>query len=208
MFVFSNLATSLDGKIATAGRVHFPLGTPTDRKQMQVLRKKSDAIIFGASTLRSYKRTCRITSAKQQPINAILSRSLEGISPRWPFFGDSEVRRILFVTSAVPKAQLHLFRKTCEVITVKNATQVIRELSKRGVQDLLVEGGGEVMWFFVKDNLIDEFHVTLTPRILGGTEAPTLVDGTGFSPFASLKLTLQRVKKIGDELFLVYHKIF
>ncbi len=206
MFVFSNLATSLDGKIATASRVHFPLGTLADRKQMQVLRKRSDAIVFGASTLRAYKKTCRVSSAKEQPINVILSRSLEGISPTWDFFRDLDVRRVLFVTGEVPKARLHLFRKTCEVIPVSNAKQLIKELSNRGIENLLVEGGGEVMWFFVKDNLIDELHLTLTPRILGGTEAPTLVDGKGFSPTESLKLKLHRIRRVRDELFLVYRK--
>jgi riboflavin biosynthesis pyrimidine reductase len=44
IFVFSNLATSVDGKIATQSREFFPLGTPADWKQMQVLRREADAI--------------------------------------------------------------------------------------------------------------------------------------------------------------------
>jgi riboflavin biosynthesis pyrimidine reductase len=66
MFVFSNLATSLDGKIATVSRVHFPLGSPADRRQMLVLRKRADAVIVGASTLRAYQGSL-LSGAAQAP---------------------------------------------------------------------------------------------------------------------------------------------
>jgi 5-amino-6-(5-phosphoribosylamino)uracil reductase len=83
---------------------------------------------------------------------------------------------------------------------------VVQHLSDRGVQRLLIEGGGQIMWDFVSLNLIDEFHVTLTPRILGGAEAPTLVDGLGFKKQKSLKLKLIQCRAIGDELFLTYRR--
>src|SRR5436190_2244479 len=86
MFIFSNLATSLDGKIATADRSHFYLGTPADRLQMQVLRKKADAIVMGASTLRSFKGPLLIRGAKSHPLNVVVSSTLSGISPAWRFF--------------------------------------------------------------------------------------------------------------------------
>ena len=69
---------------------------------------------------------------------------------------------------------------------------------------MLVEGGGEVMWHFVSQNLISEYHVTLTPKIIGGTKAPTLVDGIGFKYSKILSLKLTKVKKVRDELYLIY----
>ena len=62
------------------------------------------------------------------------------------------------------------------------------------------------MWDFVREDLIDEYHVTLTPRLIGGTEAPTLVDGEGFDPSEVVNLTLKSCRKAGDELYLVYGK--
>jgi riboflavin-specific deaminase-like protein len=218
MFVFSNLATSLDGKIATADRSFFPLGTLADRKLMQVLRKKSDVVLFGASTLRTFQKPCTVTGPaakglKRQPANAVLSSTLEGISPDWPFFTRSGFKRILFVCPQAPAERIRLFEPSCEIIVLDKpnanasaASQALAELKARGYKRVLVEGGGNVMWDFARDNLIDEYYVTLTPRILGGTEAPTLVDGAGFAPRDSLNLKLKSCRKRGNELYLVYKK--
>ena len=93
MFIFSNLATSLDGKIATSNRGHFPLGTPADRKQMQVLRKKADAIIQGAGTLRAYRLPLLVSDSKRQPLNIVLSSKLEGCISKWGFFTSDKTKK-------------------------------------------------------------------------------------------------------------------
>ena len=218
MLIFSNLATSLDGKIATSSRVLYSLGTAQDRRHMQVLRKKSDVVVFGASSLRAYQKPCTVSGPlaqglKRQPANAVLSSGLEGISPSWPFFTRTGFERILFVGPNAAPARLRLFEKHSEIVVLKPPTlrstttgQLIAELQKRGYRKLLVEGGGSVMWDFVAQNLIDEYHVTLTPKVLGGTHAPTLVDGAGFEPKEVLNLKLKSCRRIGDELYLVYSK--
>lgn len=213
MFIFSNLATSLDGKIATAKRSFFPLGTPEDHKQMQVLRTRCDALLVGASTFRCYKNPSTVAGASKQPINMILSSTLSGFSPKWKFFQATNIQRILFVGPKTPASRIKKFSKTCEVIVLKNPTkklpipiQIIRFLEKRGLNRLLVEGGGEVMWDFVRLNLIDEFHVTLTPKIVGGNQSPTLVDGVGFLEKDVLSLKLKQCRIAGDELYLTYSK--
>lgn len=217
MFIFSNLATSIDGKIATQSRVHFPLGTPEDRKQMHVLRAKADAIIMGASTVRAFKKPCGIRTSRgqstAQPMNIVVSRRLSGISPLWPFFKDTTRRRIVFVTEPLSEARKKAFRKTSELIELKAgrgkpsiAVQIVAQLKARGVRRLLVEGGGGLMWDFCRDNLIDEYHLTLTPRVLGGSLAPTLVEGAGFSPQEVLNLRLKSCRQVGDELFLIYSR--
>jgi riboflavin-specific deaminase-like protein len=217
IFVFSNLATSLDGKIATASREPFYLGTPADRRQMQVLRKKCDVLLMGAGTLRTYQKFCGIRNApaKRQPANAIVSASLEGVSPKWPFFQDPELRRLIFVTSPknLTPARRRAFEKTSEIVELgpitaqrPTAVWILEALQKRGYQRLLVEGGGEMMWHFASRNLIDEYNVTLTPKIVGGSDSPTLVEGKGFAPNDILELKLHRCRRLGDELYLVYRK--
>jgi riboflavin biosynthesis pyrimidine reductase len=83
---------------------------------------------------------------------------------------------------------------------------MVRALQSLGAKNLLVEGGGQVMWEFARKNLIDDYFLTLTPRVLGGKRAPTLVDGVGFLPSQSLNLKLIEAKKVGNELFLKYKK--
>ncbi len=216
MFIFSNLATSLDGKIAPVDRADFPLGTPEDREQIQRLRRECDAILFGASTLRSFQKFCHtngLAPGHPEPMNVVMSSKLEGISPKLPFFTEAGVRRTLFVSADLSDRKLAPFRKTSQVHFLKKGSsknppilRLLKALEKQGVRRLLVEGGGTVMAHFAEHDLIDEYHVTLTPRILGGASAPTLVDGQGIPALKSLKLKLEQCRVVGDELYLVYRR--
>jgi len=215
VFVFSNLATSIDGKIATSSREFFPLGTPADRQQMQVLRRECDAVVMGASTLRTFRKFCGVTGASidKQPMNVVLSSSLEGFSPKWPFFANPSHKRILCVGAGASSRKLKPFEKSSEIVVLKKPTaknptalQIMKALEERGVKRLLVEGGGGLMWDFASQDLIDEYHLTLTPRVVGGSTSPTLVDGPGLPPKSIVNLKLEQCRVLGDELYLIYRK--
>jgi riboflavin biosynthesis pyrimidine reductase len=77
-------------------------------------------------------------------------------------------------------------------------------LAERGVERLLVEGGGELNWGFVRDDLLDELYVTIAPCLLGGRAAPTLLEGDGLAMDRRRSLKLLDVRRIGDELFCRY----
>jgi riboflavin-specific deaminase-like protein len=210
-FIFSNLAITLDGKIASSDGKLFSLGTKADKDQMQVIRKKADVIINGASSLRAVKTSLRCRLKKKQPANAVLSRDFKGFSPKWEFFQDKEIQRFFFATGELGFRKEKELNRSGEVIHLKKpskknslARQIIKELAERGYRNILVEGGGTLMWEFVKENWISEYHVTLTPRILGGSEAPTLVDGQGFINEQILDLRLKKQKRVGDEIYLTY----
>ena len=49
-----------------------------------------------------------------------------------------------------------------------------------GVKKILVEGGGEINWSIIKNNLFDKLIVTISPLIIGGRDAITLIEGKGF----------------------------
>lgn len=214
--VFSNLAVSVDGKIAPVDRGFFPLGTPEDRLQMQRLRRESDAILYGASTLRAYRKFCAtrdLPPGRSEPMNIVVSSNLDRISAEWPFFTRSRSRRVLIVGPETTAARIRRFSRSSEIFVLKkatakrpHATQILEIAEGLGVRRLLVEGGGEVMALFTEHNLIDEYHVTVTPRILGGRAAPTLVDGKGLSGRDSLTLRLTQCRLVGEELYLVYRK--
>jgi len=209
MFVFSNLATSVDGKIGFGDRRHHPLGTDLDRRHMLELRAEADAVLFGATTLRAYRKFCGAGRGRpQQPMNVVVSSGLEGISPLWPFFSHPDRRRVLFTGAETPLGVVRKFEKTSSVHlldrpTAKNplARQILDRLSALGVRRLLIEGGGGVMWDFASQDLIDEYHVTVTPLILGGIGSPTLV-----APGRELALKLLQCRIRGDELYLTYRR--
>lgn len=224
--MFSNLAITLDGKIAPANRSFFPLGTAEDLRLLEELRADADAVLFGASTLRTFRRPCKAKLTKKnstprsrpssrvtakQPMNIVVSSCLDGIDPNWPFFSEAGFYRVLLVDKACPADRFKLFSKSSKVIRVEDSTPSVAEAwieiaRSLGVKRLLVEGGGGVMWEFVRRNLIDQYYVTLTPRLLGGATAPTLVDGAGLSEKDLIDLKLTQCKRVGDELYLIYSK--
>ena len=214
MFVFSNLAISVDGKIAPASREHCPIGTPYDREMMQEIRRKSDCILMGASTIRAYKKPCLAKGATQQPINAIVTRALDGFDENWPFFTTDKMKRVLFTTEKVAREKFEILSKNSLIISLEplqpgrsHAEQMMSALEKQcGVKNLLVEGGGHVMWDFASLNLIDEYYVTLAPKILGGVDSPTMVEGAGFKPSEFLNLNIKSSRVVGDEIYLCYQK--
>jgi riboflavin biosynthesis pyrimidine reductase len=83
-------------------------------------------------------------------------------------------------------------------------TALLRRLKRRGVNRLLVEGGGEVNWNFIEADLVDELYVTITPRLLGGRDAPTLLEGPGLSMREQRALRLLELHREGDELYCRY----
>src|SRR5690242_16876677 len=116
MFIFSNLAISLDGKIAPRNRGFHPLGTELDWEQMQALRSQCDALLIGASTFRTFRKPSLVTGAKKQPINMILSSNLQGISPRWEFFQTPELTRILLVGPNTQSKLIKKFQGSSEIV--------------------------------------------------------------------------------------------
>ena len=214
MFIFSNLAISLDGKIATRKRGLHYLGTAYDRKHMETIRKQADAILMGAETLRSFKKPCRSILKKHQPMNVILSSNLEGISPRWDFFQDPEIKRVLFVSHTADIKKLRRFERTSEILQLKKptprasiASQIIHSLHSKGIHNLLIEGGGGVMWHFVQENQISEYHLTLTPHLIGGKASPSLVEGIGLLPEDVINLRLKSSQAVKNEIYLVYERL-
>jgi 2,5-diamino-6-(ribosylamino)-4(3H)-pyrimidinone 5'-phosphate reductase len=75
-----------------------------------------------------------------------------------------------------------------------------------GINKILVEGGGEIIWSFLRLGIVNELIVTIAPRIVGGRQATTLVEGEGYSRVSQgIKLQLKKVRmQNGGELVLYY----
>ena len=78
-------------------------------------------------------------------------------------------------------------------------------LKKKKINKILLEGGGITNWSFIKQNLIDEVIITVTPFLVGGKDSRSLVEGYGFSKIENaMKLKLSKVSRMKDELVLFY----
>jgi 5-amino-6-(5-phosphoribosylamino)uracil reductase len=217
--IIVNMAISVDGRINSRTRERFALGTEHDRRLMDVLRERADAIIIGAGTVKHdghpmlirypdlvAKRVARKRSP--HPVNVVLSSDLD--LPLRPFFAGDQTHRIVFTTRRATAARVRKVSRVAEVVILPGKTpspaHVVEELSKRGLRRLILEGGGEVHFAFLQAGLVDEWYVTLTPRLIGGETAPSFLDGEGFLKRDHIQLRLVSQRRVGNELFLRYRR--
>ena len=114
-------------------------------------------------------------------------------------------------TSQAPKSRLAKLERLANCVKVCGEKSVSLDQAlgwlrrEWAVKRLLCEGGGELNFELIRLGLVDELHLTLCPRVIGGRDAPTIADGKGFvslAKTANLKMTRQR--RIGDELFTTW----
>ncbi len=217
-YVFVNMAMTLDGKIAGAGREDFSLGTKADRREMDRLRAEADIVLWGGETLRTARCAARIKDPEliaareerglpPQPANGVVTRSGR-ISGSLAWFEPEEADRFIFTSrnGTINSEKSALGR--AQVVTLGeedvSPSQIIEYLEDKGIKRILIEGGGELHWTFAKAGLVDTLHITITPWLAGGAEAPTLLGGEGFPAGGFTRLKLEDVRREGDELFLRY----
>src|SRR5439155_918444 len=81
-----------------------------------------------------------------------------------------------------------------------NLKKLLNVLQKRGISKILLEGGGITNWYFLKEKLVDELILTVTPYILGGKDAISLVQGDGFGKISkSPSFKLKKIKRMKNE---------
>ena len=218
LHVTLNIAISADGKISTRGRESFPLGSREDRRLMDVLRARADAVVVGANTLRMDGWAIRVRDpvlragrrrrgGTPHPLNVVPSTRLD-LNHRRQFFTHPETERLVITSRAAPPVRVARFEKHSQVVVLPTKrirpADILAQLSKRGMKRILLEGGGELNYSFFEEKSVDEMYITVTPRILGGRDAPTAVDGKGFLHASHVRLELLSCRRRGDEVFLRY----
>ncbi len=222
MTVFVNLATSVDGKIGTVAREKFRFGSAADKRQMQVLRARADAVVIGAGTLRDEDPNLLITATDlvdarraagkaAQPIRVLVSHGLELRAEGSRFFGTPDADTLVFTSEAADTARVADVARFAPVFRLPDRApgridlaRMIDALRARGCAEILVEGGGELVCALLEQDQVDEFYLTLCPVLLGGP-APGVVGGKGFLAALAPRLELisHHVSSAG-ELFLHY----
>jgi riboflavin-specific deaminase-like protein len=124
----------------------------------------------------------------------------------------TDASTLIAVAQDVPKNKLDLFKnKNVDIVYSSTSKKVdlselLTELSKRGVKRVLVEGGGEVRWSFFEQKLVNELFVWIMPTIWGGRAAPTLVEGSGFiNAKDAVNLEFKSVTQVENLLILWFN---
>jgi len=208
--VIFSAAITLDGKLATRNG-DSKLSSKADKNRVHKLRSKVDAILIGKNTVKIDDPVLSAhNTRKKNPIRIILDSNATISSNSRILKTCSKIPTIIVVSKKAQKKNLHKLEKfPVQVIVCGNDTVKVKKLlvilRKKGIKNILVEGGGTTNWTFVKENLVDEAIITITPYLVGGMAATTLVDGDGFSTIAkSIRLKLKNVTKMKNEIILHY----
>jgi 2,5-diamino-6-(ribosylamino)-4(3H)-pyrimidinone 5'-phosphate reductase len=211
--VILSAAMTLDGKIATK-RGDSKLSSKQDKVRIHKLRSKVDAILVGSNTVKRDNPLLTVRYAKgKNPWRVILDSYAE-IHPQSQIIKTcKKIPTILAVSKKASRQNISNLKKySLEILVMGenkvNIKNLLKELSKKKIKTLLVEGGGTVNWEFIKQGLVDEVIVTITPYLVGGQQAISLVDGEGFSKIQnSKKLKLKQIHKFGNEIVLHYRLV-
>lgn len=204
-FVTLKVASSLDGKNGVAGTKY--LVSEKTLNYVHKLRYFSDAIMIGVNTLNNDDPELNIRHySKSKPLTKVV------LDYYGKSMGDAKIFRgkdkVLIYTvegnfsDILSKENIEIVRATGENGYL-NINDVLIDLGKRGILNLLVEGGGTLSFSLLKENLVDRLILILTPYIIGGVKNIAFA-GSGFANINDvLKLDGYTIKKLDKDLILM-----
>jgi riboflavin-specific deaminase-like protein len=220
-FVFLNVATTADGKLAPASRHFIPFSSKRDQEHLLELRATADAVMSGARTVdlnpvklgpggAKYRRQRLARGLTENNLRIIVSGA-GTVNPRAEIFKHRFSPIIILTTERAGQAGLDRLRALADEVKICGEKELDFDYALRWlrgqwqVKRLLCEGGGEVNGVLFRAGLVNEIHLTLCPIIFGGRNAPTMADGEGAEKLAdATRLKIKSLKRVGHELFLVY----
>lgn len=220
-FVTLKMAQTLDGKIATREGLSRWISSPPSRQFVHKLRAEQDAVLVGKNTF--YKDDPRLTVPKASRSLAsgkpwkVLMAGAEGWSPKARIFEDHRLTILAFpekeLRAMVKKAEAQ--EGTLMLLPLKetrgriDVRELLGKLALLGVTKLLVEGGGELAWSFLEAGCVDRAYWILAPKIFGGRDAKTSVEGLGVkTPDQAFGFKPGQVTRSGDDWIFegTFHK--
>lgn len=202
-------AITLDGKIGQRNKKVI-LSSKSDKIRVHKLRSKFDAILIGKNTVEQDNPLLTVRYVKgKNPIRIILD-SRGTIKNNSKIIKTAKnVPTIIVTSQLVSKRNLSRLKNFPLDIIVCGKNQVdIRKLvpilCKKGIKKILVEGGGTLNLSFLKNNLINEIIITITPFVLGSENSVNLFEGI-LKPTKTLSsFKLKNVQKNINEVILNY----
>ena len=188
---------------------------------MMELRATADAVVSGARTVdlnpvtlgtggEKYRRLRKKRGLAEYNLRVIVSGS-GSIDPKAAIFGKRFSPIIILTTQSAGPRRLNQLRRLADDVIIcgqrdldfRRGLRALRQKWK--VKRLLCEGGGELDDGLFRAGVVNELHLTICPKILGGRHAPTICDGVGFDTLSKAsRLTLKSMNRHQDELFLVF----
>ena len=209
-FVTLKLAMSLDGRIATSAGESKWITSAKARKEVHRLRSINDAVMVGSGTLLEDDPELNVRLvAGRSPARVVLDSALSTPVSAKVYNGVKEGRaRLIIFTGpkATGKKAAQAESLGAEVIKVPaspdglSSKAVMKELGKREMTGVLVEGGGRLAASLITAGLVDKYILYYGPVIIGGDGIPAIaalgIKGLSRAPGLSIK----EVKTVGGSL--------
>jgi 5-amino-6-(5-phosphoribosylamino)uracil reductase len=210
---------SIDGYLDSAGAARLRLSNAADFDRVDAERARCDAILVGAATVRSDNPRLLVRSAGRRaerqarglppsPVKVTLTR--RGDLPAGAdFFTTGCADKLVYCPAPAATRTRDRLGTVATVVGTGpgkdvDVAGIAEDLSGRGVNRLMVEGGGSVLTQFLTADLADELHLVVAPLFVGDSRAPRLVGDGRFPWTADRRATLAGVRQIGDVVLLRY----
>ncbi|WP_097007525.1 2,5-diamino-6-(ribosylamino)-4(3H)-pyrimidinone 5'-phosphate reductase [Natronoarchaeum philippinense] len=217
MHVVVNAATSADGKLSSRRREQIAISGPEDFDRVDRIRADSDAVMVGVGTvladdpsltLDDAERRERRTENGWSPNPARVVADSRARTPTDARVLDDEATTYVLTGADAPDERIDALRAAGAEIVPTSSERVdldaaVEQLEAAGIDRLMVEGGGELIFSLFSAGLVDELSVFVGSTIIGGRDAPTLADGEGFvEEFPAL--ALEDVERLDDGVVLTW----
>jgi 5-amino-6-(5-phosphoribosylamino)uracil reductase len=215
-YTLLSCAMSIDGYIGSPGS-RLLLSNDADFERVDAVRASCDAILVGAATVRMDNPRLLVRSpelreqraargVQPSPIKVTVTQRVL-LDPDANFFTAGDVEKLVYCPSTrVPEARARL-EPTATVVDGGERVDMgglSGDLAARGVERLMVEGGGMVHTQFLTDDLADELQLVVAPLFLGDSNATRFVRDGRFPWNPGQRARLADVRQVGDVVLLRY----
>jgi len=194
-YILLSCGMSIDGYLGSASPRRLELSNSADFDRVDAVRASCDAILVGAATIRNDNPRLLVRSQARRdertgrgltpsPIKVTVTERVE-LDACADFFTTGDSEKLVYCASP-------------RVVDARS------DLGARGVQRLMVEGGGMVHTQFLTDGLADELQLVVAPFFVGDSRAPRFVSDGRFPWNPGRRATLAGVRQIGDVVLLRY----
>jgi riboflavin biosynthesis pyrimidine reductase len=209
------MVSTVDGFGIAPNGLTRGISSDTDRNLLGLLRALADVIIVGSSTAvkerygpeRVSTENAGFRAAAGQaphPPIALVSNRLLDLDPTAPIFTDAPAPTLVFTAESSPAGKRAALAEVAEVIVAGDAAvepkNVVDMLVERGMRRMLTEGGPRWLGALFAADLLDEFCVTRSARVLSGDSPFHIVRGGG----VDTTLELTGLLRDGSDLYLRY----
>jgi len=208
---------SIDGYLDSVTEKRLPLSNDADFDRVDAVRAACDAILVGAATVRNDNPRLLVRSKDRQadrvarglrpsPIKVTVTGRAQ-LDPCADFFTAGDSEKLVYCASETFAEARHRLGPVATIVDGGQPVEMHRvseDLYARGVQRLMVEGGGTVHTQFLTEDLADELHLVVAPFFVGDSRARRFVSDGRFPWNPKRRATLAEVRQIGDVVLLRY----